>query len=184
MSKGATTERGQDRATTAAVPGAHHVGCARPVRGCANALRDSLSDAVQVLDAFHVVKLGTQVVDEVRRRVQQEQLGRRGHRDDPLYEIRGPLRHGLEHLTERQHARLQAGLLVGDPSGEVELAWSCYQQLRPSTPARRSIHWPSTRQASRGLTGSCCCISTGSDEDADQGQRRARGWPTTHLEAP
>ncbi len=42
---------------------------------------------VQVLDAFHVVKLGTQVVDEVRRRVQQEQLGRRGHKNDPLYEI-------------------------------------------------------------------------------------------------
>ena len=101
-----------------------------PFRGYANALRDSLSDAVQVLDAFHVVKLGTQVVDEVRRRVQQEQLGRRGHRDDPLYKIRGLLRHGLEHLTERQHARLQAGLLLGDPHGQVELAWSCYQQLR------------------------------------------------------
>ncbi len=50
-----------------------------PFRGYANALRDALSDAVQVLDAFHVVKLGTQVLDEVRRRVQQEQLGRRGH---------------------------------------------------------------------------------------------------------
>jgi transposase len=101
-----------------------------PFRGYANALRDSLSDAVQVLDAFHVVKLGTQVVDEVRRRVQQEQLGRRGHKNDPLYKIRGLLRHGLEHLTERQHTRLQAGLIVGDPNGEVELAWSCYQQLR------------------------------------------------------
>jgi transposase len=53
-----------------------------PFRGYANALRDSLSEAVQVLDAFHVVKLGTQVVDEVRRRVQQEQLGRRGHKHD------------------------------------------------------------------------------------------------------
>jgi hypothetical protein len=81
-----------------------------------------------VLDAFYVVKVGTQVVDDDR--VQQEQLGRRGHRDDPLYNIRGLLRHGLEHLTERQHPRLQAGLLVGDPHVEVELAWSCYQQLR------------------------------------------------------
>ena len=55
---------------------------------------------------------------------------RRGHRDDPLYKIRGLLRHGLEHLTQRQHVRLQAGLAAGDPHGEVELAWSCYQQLR------------------------------------------------------
>ncbi len=101
-----------------------------PFRGYANALRDHLSDAVQVLDAFHVVKLGTQVVDEVRRRVQQEQLGRRGHKSDPLYKIRGLLRHGLEHLSERQHTRLTAGLLAGDPHGEVELAWSCSQQLR------------------------------------------------------
>ena len=101
-----------------------------PFRGCANALRDSLPDAVQVLDAFHVVKLGTQVVDEGRRRVQQEQLQRRGHRDDPLYKIRGLLRHGLEHLSERQHHKLQTCLLLGDPHSEVELAWSCYQQLR------------------------------------------------------
>lgn len=101
-----------------------------PFRGYANALRDSLPDAVQVLDAFHVVKLGTQVLDEVRRRVQQEQLHRRGHKDDPLYRIRRLLRHGLEHLTERQHRRLEAGLSLGDPHGEVELAWGCYQQLR------------------------------------------------------
>ena len=101
-----------------------------PFRGYANALRDSLSDAVQVLDAFHVVKLGTQVVDEVRRRVQQEQLGRRGHKHDPLYRIRGLLRHGVEHLTDRQTRRLAAGLHAGDPHGQVELAWACYQQLR------------------------------------------------------
>ena len=101
-----------------------------PFRGYANALRDSLSDAVQVLDAFHVVKLGTQVVDEVRRRVQQEQLDRRGHKHDPLYRIRGLLRHGAEHLSDRQQRRLSTGLRAGDPDGEVELAWACYQQLR------------------------------------------------------
>ena len=113
-----------------------------PFRGYANALRDSLPDAVQVLDAFHVVKLGTQVVDEVRRRVQQEQLGRRGHKHDPLYTIRGLLRHGAEHLSDRQARRLAAGLHAGDPDGEVELAWVCYQQLRaiysgPQPPAAR-----------------------------------------------
>jgi transposase len=60
-----------------------------PFRGYANAIRDGLPDAVAVLDAFHVVRLGTQVVDEVRRRVQQDTLGRRGHKHDPLYKIRG-----------------------------------------------------------------------------------------------
>ena len=101
-----------------------------PFRGYANALRDELPDAVAVLDAFHVVKLGTQVVDEVRRRAQQDTLGRRGHREDPLYKIRGLLRHGREHLTPTQAARLDAGLRAGDPTWEVTVAWSCYQQLR------------------------------------------------------
>jgi transposase len=101
-----------------------------PFRGYANAIRDELPDAVAVLDAFHVVKLGTQLVDEVRRRVQQDILGRRGHKNDPLYKIRGLLRHGAEHLTARQLARLDAGLQAGDPDHEVTLAWQCYQQLR------------------------------------------------------
>ena len=71
-----------------------------PFRGYANAIRDELPDAIAVLDAFHVVRLGTQVVDVVRRRVQQATLGHRGHKDDPLYKIRGLLRHGVEHLTD------------------------------------------------------------------------------------
>jgi len=101
-----------------------------PFRGYANALRDELPDAVAVLDAFHVVRLGTAVVDEVRRRVQQDTVGHRGHKHDPLYKIRGLLRHGSEHLTPRQVARLDAGLAAGDPGWEVTMAWQCYQQLR------------------------------------------------------
>jgi transposase len=101
-----------------------------PLGGYANAIRDELPDAVSVLDAFHVVRLGTQVVDEVRRRVQQDTLGHRGHKHDPLYQIRGLLRHGMEHLSERQQAKLTQCLEAGDPDGEVEVAWQCYQQLR------------------------------------------------------
>jgi transposase len=101
-----------------------------PFRGYANAIRDELPDAVAVLDAFHVVRLGTQVVDEVRRRVQQHTLGHRGHKHDPLYTIRGILRHGAEHLSPRQITRLDTGLAAGDPSWELTVAWHCYQQLR------------------------------------------------------
>ena len=59
-----------------------------PFRGYKNAIDDQLDDARAVLDAFHVVKLATQVVDEVRRRVQQDIHGHRGRKDDPLYRIR------------------------------------------------------------------------------------------------
>src|SRR5215208_2041585 len=101
-----------------------------PFRGFANAIRDELPDTVAVLDAFHVVRLATQVLDEVRRRVQQDTVGHRGHKHDPLYQIRGLLRHGVEHLSDRQQAKLTRCLEAGDPDGEVDLAWQCYQQLR------------------------------------------------------
>lgn len=109
-----------------------------PFRGYANAIQHELPDAVAVLDAFHVVRLGTQVVDEVRRRVQQDTLGRRGHKHDPLYKIRGLLRHGVEHLTEKQQSKITRCLDAGDPGNEVHVAWQCYQQLRSiyhTTPA-------------------------------------------------
>jgi transposase len=66
----------------------------------------------------------------VRRRVQQDTLGRRGHKHDPLYKIRGLLRHGVEHLTEKQQAKIGHCLDAGDPTDEVNLTWQCYQQLR------------------------------------------------------
>ena len=47
-------------------------------------------------DAFHVAKLATTVVDDVRRRVQQETTGHRGRRDDPLCRVRNILRAGQE----------------------------------------------------------------------------------------
>ena len=72
-----------------------------PFQGYKNAIDDQLEDAVAVLDAFHVVKLGTAAVDQVRRRVQQDIHGHRGRKNDPLYRIRNVLRAGQEHLTDR-----------------------------------------------------------------------------------
>ncbi|WP_306637160.1 MULTISPECIES: transposase [Micrococcaceae] len=76
-----------------------------PFRGYANAIRYELPEAITILDAFHVVKLGSAMVDEVRRRVQQDTLGRRGRKGDPLYGIRRTLQIGAEHLTE--------GMIIG-----------------------------------------------------------------------
>ena len=95
-----------------------------PFRGYANAIRDELPDAAAILDAFHVVRLGTQVVGEVRRRVQQDTVGHRGHKDDPLYKIRGLLCHGVEHLAAKQQAKIIACLDAGDSDGEVNLPGS------------------------------------------------------------
>lgn len=101
-----------------------------PFHGYKNAIDDQLEDATAVLDAFHVVKLGTQAVDDVRRRVQQETLGHRGRKGDPLYGIRTILRCGQEKLTGRQRARLARAIAADERHDEVHIAWQCAQQLR------------------------------------------------------
>ena len=101
-----------------------------PFRGYANAIDTELPDTIAVVDAFHIVRLGGGGMDEVRRRVQQDVLGRRGHKDDPLYRIRRLLTTGAKHLTDRGRARLEAALQTGDPNLEVTVAWHAYQQLR------------------------------------------------------
>jgi len=118
-----------------------------PFRGYATALRVQLPGAVRVLDAFHVTRLGLAAVDEVRRRVQQQTLNRRGHRDDPLYRIRRLLRRAPETLSELAWARLETGLVLGDPTGEVTTAWMAahelrylYRRGRDHDDARRRLH--------------------------------------------
>lgn len=101
-----------------------------PFHGYKNAIDDRLEDARSVLDAFHTVKLATEVVDEVRRRVQQETRGHRGRKNDPLYRIRNILRAGAENLTDRQKARLDAAWAADARHVEVEVAWLCAQQVR------------------------------------------------------
>jgi len=101
-----------------------------PFHGYKNAIDDQLEDATAVLDAFHVVKLGTAAVDEVRRRVQQDTTGHRGRSGDPLYGIRTMLRAGQENLTERQLARLDKAIAAHEAHDEVHIAWQCAQRLR------------------------------------------------------
>ncbi len=102
-----------------------------PFHGYKNAIDDQLQDATAVLDAFHVVKLGTAAVDECRRRIQQDTLGHRGRAGDPLYGIRNVLRAGAEKLTARQWARLEAAFAADEDAHlPVFIAWRCSQQLR------------------------------------------------------
>ncbi len=102
---------------------------------------------MRVLDAFHVVRLGQAAVDDVRRRRQQQTLGRRGHRDDPLYRGRRLLRRRFSTLSERQWTRLELTLTVGDPSDQLTSAWMVAQELQllyarshDQADARRRLH--------------------------------------------
>ncbi len=101
-----------------------------PFRGYATALSTSLPGAVRVLDAFHVTRLGFAAVDDVRRRVQQDSLGHRGRRDDPLFKIRRLLRRRADRLTERGWDRILAALAAGDVDQQIGQTWIAAQDLR------------------------------------------------------
>lgn len=100
-----------------------------PYRGYATALALTLPHATRVLDAFHVTRLGLAAVDEVRRRIQQQTLGRRGHRDDPLYRGRRLLVRSFTTLTDRQWTKLENTLVLGDPTGQLTETWMAAQEL-------------------------------------------------------
>jgi transposase len=101
-----------------------------PYRGYYNALVGGLDAPEVVVDAFHIVRLGNVMVDEVRRRVQQDTLGHRGYINDPLYGIRRLLLTGQERLSDRSRQRIRAGLAAGDRHDEVWYAWTVKEQLR------------------------------------------------------
>ena len=88
-------------------------------------------DATSVLDAFHIVKLAGDALDEVRRRVQQDTLGHRGRKDDPLYP--GP--QSFAHLTRARspHANKNDSERPSRQmrrTSSVEVAYHCAQQVR------------------------------------------------------
>ena len=74
-----------------------------------------LPKAAQVVDPFHVISLANRCLDAVRRRVQTEQTGHRGRRDDPLYRARRVLLRGEETLDDGATERLWSLLELGDP---------------------------------------------------------------------
>jgi transposase len=105
-------------------------------RGYANALAAGVPGATLVMDCFHAVALANRTVDAVRRRVQQEVLGHRGRRHDPLYRIRRVTLVGAERLNQRGWAKLIAGHEAGDPSGHLAAAWLAKELLRTVYAAR------------------------------------------------
>jgi transposase len=89
-----------------------------------------LPRASQVVDPFHLIALANRCLDAVRRRVQTEQTGHRGRKDDPLYRARRVLLMGEEKLDAEATARLASLLELGDPNAEVAIAYRIKERLR------------------------------------------------------
>lgn len=101
-----------------------------PSAGYRSALEAHLPQATLVVDHWHVVRLANQTIDQVRRRVQNETLGHRGRKGDPLYRARRVLLTGDERLTEERFQWMASLLAVGDPDGEVAACWVAKELLR------------------------------------------------------
>ena len=94
------------------------------------AFDDALPEAAQVADPFHVTKLANGKLDECRRRVQNETLGHRGLKSDPLYRARRLLTKAHERLDEKGDSKLTGLLAAGDPKGDVRAAWHAKEVVR------------------------------------------------------
>ena len=109
----------------------HVRACALDLSGPYRAVYEAVvAHARIVADPFHVVKHANLKLDECRRRVQNETLGHRGRRDDPLYRIRRLLTIAAERLDENGEAKRVGLLRAGDPRGEVDAAWHAKEAVR------------------------------------------------------
>jgi len=101
-----------------------------PAAGYRSALLEHLPNVTLVVDHWHAIKLANTAIDDIRRRVQQATLGRRGHKHDPLYRGRRVFVTGFERLTAERAAWMFELLADGDPDGEVAAAILAKELLR------------------------------------------------------
>jgi transposase len=95
-----------------------------------SALAGRLEHAIRVADPFHVVRVANRCVDVVRRRVQNQTLGHRGRKRDPLYRVRKLMLKGTERLDGMGLDRMLLGIRLGDPDDEVLGAWTAKESVR------------------------------------------------------
>jgi transposase len=74
--------------------------------------------------------LANSKLDECRRRVQNDTVGHRGRKGNPLYRARRLLTRAHERLDEHGDQKLRGLLDAGDPRGEVRTAWHAKEVVR------------------------------------------------------
>jgi transposase len=100
-----------------------------------------LPQAHQVVDPFHLIALANRCLDAIRRRVQSEQTGHRGRRDDPLYRARRVLLMGEERLDADATEPLWSLLSLGRPRWRSRHRLS-HQSARATSTKNTILIWP------------------------------------------
>jgi transposase len=94
------------------------------------ALRMWLPRTAVSVDAFHLVKLGNDMLTEVRQRLTQQVHGRRGRSIDPVWANRRLLLRAGETLSDGARDRLITVFATDDATGKLQAAWLVKEQLR------------------------------------------------------
>jgi transposase len=106
-----------------------HYGCLDMSRTYNAVFKVVTPNATRVIDRFHVMRHALLALDECRRRVQQVQLGHRGRSGEPLYKARKLLVIKATAHDPQLQARLEGLLALGDPDGEVALAYGVKEAI-------------------------------------------------------
>ena len=144
-----------------------------PSRDSKNAIDDQLQDATSVLDAFHIVKLAGDALDEVRRRVQQDTLGHRGRKGDPLFfcapRVIGS-RSANKNDSERPSRRMRRISVSKSPTFTGQVRDVFHQDTPPKADA-----WPHTSSSAYQSVPSPKSLAWG----GPYASGRTHSWPTS-----
>ena len=96
----------------------------------ASGIKAALPNAKIAVDHWHLVRLGNQLVTDVRQRVTRDLYGRRGLASDRVWAHRQMLLTAGERLSAGQLTRLDEVLDREDPTNEIGAAWAVKERLR------------------------------------------------------
>ena len=134
-----------------------------------NAIRQVLPAVDISVDHFHLVKLGNQMLTDVRQRAIREVLGRRGRKQDAVWAHRMLLLRAGDRLTEAGLHRL--GKVLDEPAYEqVASAWAVKEHLR------KILNAPSIAKAQNARIGFELAVAAADLPEADRLSLTVANW--------
>jgi len=140
-------------------------------------IRRALPQARIVLDHFHLVMLGNQMVTDVRQRALREQQGRRGMKVDPAWAHRRLLLRGGDQLGPKTLARLKTVFATDDPTNQISAAWAVKELLRQLLAAHGPTRYSWHETAHRRTRFLAACAVTDMPETTRLAGTIEKWWP-------
>lgn len=126
--------------------------------------------AVQIsVDHFHLVKLGNQMLTEVRQRVIRDVLGRRGRKQDAVWAHRMLLLRAGDRLTDAGLHRLEE-VLDEEAFEQIAAAWAVKEHLR------RILNAPSIEKAQNARIDFEMAVAAAALPEADRLSLTVAKW--------